>query len=163
VCWLPLLPTCQLHASIVSSTKSRAKVAGQSRGPKSRAKVAGQSRGPKSRAKVASQSRGPKSRAKVAGQSRGPKKRAKEAGQSHRPKSLAKVTGQSRRPKSIGLILCYKATFLSMQTYFPSDEVTQSVQKPIFWSDAAIQYLKVQGTKVLVAHFSNYSLTLCNL
>ncbi len=41
-------------------------------------------------------------------------------------------------------ILCYKATFLSKQTYFPSDEATQSVQKPIFWSDAAIQYPKVQ-------------------
>ena len=64
---------------------------------------------------------------------------------------------------TIGLILCYKATFLSIQTYFPSDEATQSVQKPIFWSDAVIQYPKVQGTKVLVAHFSNYSLTLCNL
>ncbi len=45
---------------------------------------------------------------------------------------------------TIGLILCYKATFLSIQTYFPSDEAMQSVQKPIFWSDAAIQYRKVQ-------------------
>ena len=40
-------------------------------------------------------------------------------------------------------ILCYKATFLSIQTYFPSDEAIQSVQKPIFWSDAAIQYSKL--------------------
>ena len=28
--------------------------------------------------------------------------------------------------------MCDKATFLSKQTYFPSDEATQSVQKPIF-------------------------------
>ncbi len=44
----------------------------------------------------------------------------------------------------IGQISCYKATFLSIQTCFPSDEAIQSVQKPIFWSDAAIQYPKVQ-------------------
>jgi hypothetical protein len=46
----------------------------------------------------------------------------------------------------IGQILYYKSTFLSIQTYFPSDEAIQSVQKPIFWSDAAIQYPKVQFT-----------------
>ena len=46
----------------------------------------------------------------------------------------------------IGQILCYKAIFLSIQTYFPSDEAIQSVQNPIFWSDAAIQYPKESFT-----------------
>ncbi len=44
----------------------------------------------------------------------------------------------------IGQILCYKATFLPIQTNFPSDEAIQSVQKPIFWSDTISE-----GTKVL--------------
>jgi hypothetical protein len=46
----------------------------------------------------------------------------------------------------IAQILCYKAIFLFIQTYFPSDEAIQSVQNPIFWSDAAIQYPKESFT-----------------
>ena len=126
----------ELRRCSCAAAKSPAKViAGQSRRPKSPTKVA---------AKVAGQSLRPKSQShgQSCRQSRQPKSPAEVAGQSRRPKSRAKVAGQCRGP---------------------CDEVTQSVQRPIFWSDAAIQYLKVQGTKVLVAHFSNYSLTLCNL